>query len=533
MSLSIEDIKAVSKGITSKNDKKQYNNILKLLNQYSQVTDDEGEFEKVEPTMRYLTVALFQIFKKLFTRGQLNPSKAANDQENLFFGWCRKNYESFKAKLLHFISTLSFENSLVLDSLDVYFQCIELESVYYASKEGAPFFPNKTLKKLILALFQSTIDNDVDPTSGESINVVVREFSEKYYKKYVDIQFYFQSELSQVCNDESVSLAAIPHEELMSKWLTIMNHDNHYSSKDADLDIFVPQPPTAMENEAKFKSNFEKNWIWFLSLSQLTTPQYKTTLLILHKRVIQHFQTPTKLMDFLTDSYNVGGVVSILSLNGLFELMRRYNLEYPNFYTKLYQLIDENLMHVKYRSRFLRLTDTFLSSTHLSANLIASFIKKLARLTLAAPPAAIVSVIPFVYNLLKKHPNCMIMLHDPDYIADPFATAEQNEKLKLYKQQYTDPFDFEEPNPELSCALGSSLWELESLTSHYHPNVATLAKIFGQPFKKLSYNVEDFLDWSYDSLIAAEASRKLKVLPALEFEDTGALFGGYLENVEW
>lgn len=37
--------------------------------------------------------------------------------------------------------------------------------------------------------------------------------------------------------------------------------------------------------------------------------------------------------------------------------------DYPDFYTKLYRLLDANLLHVRYRSRFLRLLDTFLAST--------------------------------------------------------------------------------------------------------------------------------------------------------------------------
>lgn len=102
-----------------------------------------------------------------------------------------------------------------------------------------------------------------------------------------------------------------------------------------------------------------------------------------------------------------------------------------------------------------------------------------------------------------------------------------------------DPFDAKEVNPESTHALDSSLWELATLMDHYHPNVATLAKIFAQPFRKLNYNMEDFLDWSYDSLLAAETSRKLKVLPTLEFEKFDELFAGqgeqnaYLTGVYW
>ena len=36
--------------------------------------------------------------------------------------------------------------------------------------------------------------------------------------------------------------------------------------------------------------------------------------------------------------------------------------EYPNFFKKLYNLLDEEALHVRYRPRFMRMLDTFLSS---------------------------------------------------------------------------------------------------------------------------------------------------------------------------
>lgn len=93
-------------------------------------------------------------------------------------------------------------------------------------------------------------------------------------------------------------------------------------------------------------------------------------------------------------------------------LMRpAFHSEYPDFYTKLYSLLDRSVLHVRYRPRFFRLLDIFMSSSHLPANLVASFIKRLSRLALSASPAAIVTVVPFVYNLLKRHPSCMVLVH--------------------------------------------------------------------------------------------------------------------------
>jgi U3 small nucleolar RNA-associated protein 19 len=136
--------------------------------------------------------------------------------------------------------------------------------------------------------------------------------------------------------------------------------------------------------------------------------------------------------------------------------------------------------------------DTFLASTHLPAVLVASFIKRLSRLTLNAPPGGVVAVVPWIYNLFKKHPTCTFMIHRGA------TTAEARENLE--NEGMDDPFLPDEGDPMKTLAIESSLWEVVMLQSHYHPNVATLAKIISEQFTKQSYNLEDFLDHSYGSV---------------------------------
>ncbi len=108
---------------------------------------------------------------------------------------------------------------------------------------------------------------------------------------------------------------------------------------------------------------------------------------------------------------NIGGLLSILALNGLFTLILEFNLDYPLFYHKLYALLDRNVLHVKYRSRFFRLVDLFLSSNMLPSKMVASFIKRIFQLSLWAPPSGIILTLPLVFNLLRKHPLCIQMIH--------------------------------------------------------------------------------------------------------------------------
>jgi len=64
---------------------------------------------------------------------------------------------------------------------------------------------------------------------------------------------------------------------------------------------------------------------------------------------------------------------------------------------------------------------TDLICSHLPASLLASFVKRLSRLSLAAPPAAIIMIIPLTYNLLKRHPALMEMIHRTQDMDGPFV----------------------------------------------------------------------------------------------------------------
>lgn len=246
-----------------------------------------------------------------------------------------------------------------------------------------------------------------------------------------------------------------------------------------------------------YKEKAQKAWLAAMR-SGLDKEQRKSILTTFSYQIAPWFQQPEMLMDFLTDSYNVGGATSLLALSGLYYLISEKNLDYPSFYLKLYSLLDESLMHSKHRSRFFRLLDTFMSSTHLPAALVASFIKRLARLALHGPPAGIVVVVPWIYNMFKRHPACTYMMHRE--IRDPVT------KKRLEEEGMDDPFDMDELDPMLTNAIDSSVWELEALQSHYHPNVATLAKIISEQFTKRSYHLEDFLDHSYTAVCLSSLS---------------------------
>jgi U3 small nucleolar RNA-associated protein 19 len=142
-----------------------------------------------------------------------------------------------------------------------------------------------------------------------------------------------------------------------------------------------------------------------------------------------HLLEPRLLLDFLVDSYDTGGVVSLLALNGLFILMHHYHLDYPDFYSKLYGLLEPSVFHVKYMPRFFSLMDTYLSSTHLPLYMVAAFAKKVARLALSAPPQGNWS--------RDDHMTCCMWSHDRSNGGSGFCDKSAKETPKL--QSFAPP----------------------------------------------------------------------------------------------
>lgn len=270
-----------------------------------------------------------------------------------------------------------------------------------------------------------------------------------------------------------------------------------------------------------FKRKIQEAWLAVLR-SSLTEEQRKFLLRVMSRSIAPWFVKPEMLMDFLTDSYNHGGSISLLALSGLFYLIQERNLDYPHFYTKLYSLLDPDLLHSKHRSRFFRLLNTFLESSHLPAALVASFIKRLSRLALNAPPPAIVFIVPYIYNLFRLHPTCTFMLHRE--IRDP------EQKQLVETEGMRDPFDDTQQDPMLTNAIDSCVWEIETLQSHYHPNVASIARIISEQFTKPTYNIEDFLDHSYQGMLETEIGaglveeKSFRKPPVVEFQIPKRIF---------
>ncbi|KAJ4343328.1 Maturation and nuclear export of 40S ribosomal subunits interacting protein [Didymella glomerata] len=469
--------------------RRHYNNIATLL-QLSKKSDDDV------PVLA--AVALCRVFSRLLAAGDMVKSKGMGEAEATVVAWLKERYKEFLDTLLQ--SFLRSDNPAKQSvALTLLMRLVKEESKAtkdYNLKTG----PLSRLIEALLFLPEDDANRD--------------EFAEKYFKHFDDVRFHtfktIKNLLGTELDDAEKKLVAANSLSLLLSLDTVPQSKDDIKNYHTESQSKSSRPTLQV-----YKVQAQEAWLATMRAG-LDKDQRKAILTTFSYQIAPWFQQPEMLMDFLTDSYDVGGATSLLALSGLYYLISEKNLDYPSFYLKLYSLLDEGLLHSKHRSRFFRLLDTFMSSTHLPAALVASFIKRLSRLALHGPPAGVVIVVPWVYNMFKRHPACTFMMHRE--VRDPAL------KESLEQEGMDDPFDMSELDPMETNAIESSVWELEALQSHYHPNVATLAKIISEQFTKRSYNLEDFLDHSYTALLDTELDRDLKKDPEVEFEIPKRIF---------
>ncbi|KAI0011295.1 CBF/Mak21 family-domain-containing protein [Xylariaceae sp. FL0662B] len=464
--------------------KKGYNNIATLL----QLAQDENDVDSA----LFATVSLGRVFLRLLASGNLTRRAGQSEKDIVVVHWLRDRLSDYKKIIIRALA----QESSASAALTLAMRILKAESQHLNDKDEYNF-PKAFLADIVQILVQGRSEN------------VRQEFCEKFLGEYADLRFYTFKALKDILSADSRD---VTDDELFDNVFDLLSFFEDVPNSAEDMEKFYANPPNKKSHPVasinQQKKQAQEAWLALLNLGP-NRDQRKKVLQIMTRSITPWFTKPELLMDFLTDSYNSGGATSLLALSGVFYLIQERNLDYPSFYLKLYSLLDADILHSKHRSRFLRLLDTFLASTHLPAVLVASFIKRLTRLCLNAPPAAIVAVIPWVYNLFKKHPLCTFMIHR--------VVRTPEEKETLGNEGMADPFIADEEDPMETRAIDSCLWEVVQLQSHYHPNVATIAKIISEQFTKQAYNLEDFLDHSYSSLLDAELSKQVKKAPIVEF----------------
>lgn len=136
--------------------------------------------------------------------------------------------------------------------------------------------------------------------------------------------------------------------------------------------------------------------------------------------------------------------------------------------------------------------------------LVAAFVKRLARLSLIAPPTDIQIMAVFVGNLLIRHPPLKVLIQN-DSVGEfkQFLNIIYLIKYNIKYVQFlagSDPYEFEEKDPLKSNALSSSLWELVSLKQHILPKVSKSVNFIFKKLPQVEWDMSELLDNTYESV---------------------------------
>ncbi|XP_058098627.1 protein NUCLEOLAR COMPLEX ASSOCIATED 4 [Magnolia sinica] len=550
-SYSLQDLKTLGHQLLSS--RSHINNAPILLSFISPSSPREHALESL--------LSLQSFFVPLLSDLPPSSSKAfasakKDDPESVYRAWLRSKFDQFVNSLIDLSICSESEEALRDVSLDAIMEFVKL------GKGGT--FQSATYHKLLRSMVYSTSSDDF------LLDLLVLKFF-----NYMDICYFTYISLEKLSrnfeatniadnknvrsNDDgehvsgssSAELAIHKMYNILSRIPPLEGEDgkpNHemwsqlgFSSKKADhktsfgsllvedgaekLKCNSEVLPTSYVTK-KMKLKFTKAWISFLRLP-LPLDVYKEVLVSLHQMVIPYMANPAILCDFLTRSYDIGGVTSVMALSSLFILMTQHGLEYPNFYEKLYALLVPAVFMAKHRARFFQLLDSCLKSSLLPAYLAAAFAKKLSRLALSVPPSGALVIIAIIHNLLRRHPSINCLVHqviERANRANSDARESDGAPNMFTRKPGVDLFNNEENDPAKSNAMRSSLWEIDTLRHHYCPAVsrfvASLENDLTVRAKTSEITVNDFSSGSYATIFREEIRRRIKQVPLAFYKAT-------------
>uniref|UniRef100_A0A8D8Q3G2 Nucleolar complex protein 4 homolog n=1 Tax=Cacopsylla melanoneura TaxID=428564 RepID=A0A8D8Q3G2_9HEMI len=466
--------------------RKHSNNLIEIIASLDDVRN-------VKPNTLLGIQRLFvELLKKhaMTSGGYTNEDKKTKEAEEKYKSWLRGCYKSVFPKLINVLE--NGDSDVQLQALSTLMYLVQGEAKYPVSPKI--LFPEDKLQMII----ESVISNPF-------FSVFVQRLKE--YFTFKDVIFYSFKCVSNIlsenfnCNEEHLMNVLN-----FVKEIPVPNNREKLFLAEAKSEDFISGNEKTVLDIKDFCSFSSKIWAMLSGFKNHTTDSTKLLLIVLIDKLMFYHSNPIIITDFLMNALSLKGPIAVLALQGMVNLVRQYNLEYPNIYDKLYDLLEPNIFYTKYKARLFYLTDLLMMSTHLPEALVASFIKRLCRLSLTAPPQDIAIMIYLIGNLILRHKGLTILFQNND-------TATLN----------TDPFDNDEKDPYETNALKSSLWEIKMLQNHPLYSVNVPARFINNPLPNVEWDLGKYLEVTYDELFTREFKKKQKNI-STNFEQPTSMF---------
>jgi hypothetical protein len=144
----------------------------------------------------------------------------------------------------------------------------------------------------------------------------------------------------------------------------------------------------SVDEPNEIKKNYQDLIVKIINSKETSQEIIAELMLNLNKSILNNLENPLILADYLITIYenSLGDEfdLKILSLSGLFILLSKYKLDYPNYFTILYRTISITynngcqvitVFDSQYKNRFIKILDLSLRTPSVSIIVILSFIK--------------------------------------------------------------------------------------------------------------------------------------------------------------
>ncbi|XP_042857792.1 LOW QUALITY PROTEIN: nucleolar complex protein 4 homolog B-like [Penaeus japonicus] len=422
---------------------KNANVILELMKRL-----EDSKAEKLTSAIEVLCTIFTQLLNEQDIKVQQKVPDEVKSAKDKFTDWILRLYDEMHQKLLCLLKHDA--HSVQEQALCTLLQLMQTEGKNPIRRNSGDVypFPRYRLQALMKELVSYTVDR-------RHLIYLLKECME-----YQDFMFYTLMILSDIVKREKKKAKT---DLFMNNLFPLLEQidipletEYRYKSQKLFLDPEC-ESETPLENLPEFTLSYDKaqkavNVIWPEVLKfPLNSDLYRRCLILIPERVMQHLYKPVRLTDFFMESYNMGGAISLLVLQGVFILIQA---QFRNYFSR-----------------------------HIPEYLVAAFVKRLARLTLVAPASCLVMVLKFIVNLLLRFPGLKKLVHNP-----------------FVKGMEEDPYDTDEPDPVRSKASESSLWEVATLQSHVLPAVSKVAQFINRNLPDMEHDIGIHVETTYEEV---------------------------------
>lgn len=218
----------------------------------------------------------------------------------------------------------------------------------FSGEDASAGFPIRHLNKILTELL----------SSEKQYKHLITKLSE--YSVYPDfIHFSWKILLKHLTPTKLNNPNAIFIENYLELLNVIIKNPSEQESRESE-EVFLCKPMKLEDLVNKRQIN--KIWNFIIQWDHNETTHRQLLILLLEK-ILVHLEKPILLTDFLMNSLDCGGSISLLAFQGIFILIHKFNMSYPNIYEKLYAMFEPEVFHMKFKPRLFYLADIFLNST--------------------------------------------------------------------------------------------------------------------------------------------------------------------------